>query len=190
MEKSHTEILTELEQELAALKERISALEDRIEELKAAAPEADVDFTEVEIGVVEPDEEVQEVIIPEPEPEPVPVSVPEPEPEPVVEPEPEPEPVRPVPKPSAKTAFQAWRTDKPGAPVKNIRSGISLYDRALFIGTLFNEDNALYDSTISALNGMESLEEAVQYLEAQFPLWDFGSDPVYTFMMAIRKKLS
>ena len=48
--------------------------------------------------------------------------------------------------------------------VKNIRSGISLYDRALFIGTLFKEDYALYDKTIGELNGLSSLDEAVDYL--------------------------
>ena len=33
---------------------------------------------------------------------------------------------------------QAWRTDMPGAPVRDIRSAISLNDRVLFINRLFN----------------------------------------------------
>ena len=80
-------------------------------------------------------------------------------------------------------------TDLPGVPVKNIRSAISLYDRALFINTLFKENYALYDKTISDLNAMASLEEAVSYIEASFPDWNLSSDAVYGFMMAIRKKL-
>ena len=87
------------------------------------------------------------------------------------------------------TAHLTWRTDKPGLPVKNIRSGISLYDRALFIGTLFKEDYALYDKTIGELNALDTLDEAVDYLLERFPDWNLKSDIVYNFMMAVRKKL-
>ena len=73
--------------------------------------------------------------------------------------------------------------------VKNIRSGISLYDRALFIGTLFKEDYALYDKTIGDLNALGTLDEAVDYLLQRFPDWNLKSDIVYNFMMAVRKKL-
>ena len=82
-----------------------------------------------------------------------------------------------------------WRVDRPGIAVKNIRSGISLYDRALFIGTLFKEDYALYDRTIGELNALSSFDEAVDYILTRFPDWNFKSDIVYNFMMAIRRKL-
>ena len=214
MENNRTEILQELEAELASLKEQVRAFEDRLEAFRQL-PEEDIveesDFTDMEIGV--PDLPEQE---PVPEPVPEPVSVPEPEPviepEPVLEPEPvaepEPEPVlapepapalasepMPAPKPAAPTVPRPetdrlpWRLDKPGISVKNIRSGISLYDRALFIGTLFKEDYALYDKTISELNGLSSLDEAVDYLLERFPDWNLKSDIVYNFMMAVRKKL-
>ncbi|MBR5385820.1 MAG: hypothetical protein IK143_08195 [Bacteroidales bacterium] len=81
-----------------------------------------------------------------------------------------------------------WRTDLPGVQVKNIRSGISLYDRALYINSLFREDFALYDTTIGHLNELGSLDDAVEYLSAQFADWDFGSEVVYSFMMSLRKK--
>ena len=220
MENNRTEILQELEAELASLKEQVLAFEDRLEAFRQL-PEEDIveesDFTDMEIGV--PDLPEQE---PVPEPVPEPVSVPEPEPviepepvveaEPVLEPEPvaepDPEPVlapepapalapepMPAPKPAApavprpETDRLPWRLDKPGISVKNIRSGISLYDRALFIGTLFKEDYALYDKTISELNGLSSLDEAVDYLLERFPDWNLKSDIVYNFMMAVRKKL-
>lgn len=83
----------------------------------------------------------------------------------------------------------AWQTDLPGVPVKNIRSAISLYDRALFINTLFREDYALYDKTVGDLNAASSLEEAEKYLMTYFPDWNYGSEVVYGFMMAVRKKL-
>ncbi|MBR5256935.1 MAG: hypothetical protein IKV62_09200 [Bacteroidales bacterium] len=226
MENNRTEILREIESELASLKRQVLALEEKVESLrqvsaKEESPVEESDFTDMEIGisdlpevaapvveapVVEPViepvvEPVSEVIVdafPEPEPEPVvedlpePEPIPEPAPAPAPEPEPAPAPVQPKPAPAVPrpdTERLPWRLDKPGVSVKNIRSGISLYDRALFIGTLFKEDYALYDQTISELNGLSGLDEAVDYLLERFPDWNLKSDIVYNFMMAIRKKL-
>ena len=80
MENNRTEILQELEAELASLKEKVRAFEDKLEAFRQLPQEETVeesDFTDMEIGV--PD-------LPEPEP------VVEPEPEPVLEPEPIEEP--------------------------------------------------------------------------------------------------
>ena len=207
MENNRTEILQELEAELASLKEKVRAFEDRLEAFRQLPQEETVeesDFTDMEIGV--PDlPEPEPVVEPEPEPvlEPEPIPEPFEEPEPVLEPEPIPEPVeepvvepveapeapKPAPVPRPETERLPWRLDKPGMSVKNLRSGISLYDRALFIGTLFKEDYALYDKTISELNALSSLDEAVDYLLERFPDWNLKSDIVYNFMMAVRKKL-
>ena len=224
MENNRTEILRELEAELASLKEKVLQFESRLEAFRQL-PEEDAveesDFTDMEIGVSDfpepapvpeevpvPEEiavqvEIEPEPVPEPEPEPEPEPTPEPEPEPVPEPEPIPEPApepvpepepAPAPKPAPvvprpETERLPWRLDKPGISVKNIRSGISLYDRALFIGTLFKEDYALYDKTIGDLNALSTLDEAVDYLLERFPDWNLKSDIVYNFMMAIRKKL-
>lgn len=210
MDKSQKELLQDFQEEVIALKERIAALEARISALQAGEIQADdevVDFTDIEIGVEEPVGEPEPVAEPqpvaEPLPEPVeePVAEPEPVLEPILEPEPAPQPApepEPAPAPAAsapsvpledETANLPWRKDKPGLSVKNIRSGISLLDRALFIGTLFKEDFALYDQTIADLNAMESLDEAVDYIRERFPSWNLKSDVVYHFMMSIRKKL-
>ena len=213
MENNRTEILQELEAGLASLKEQLRAFEDRLEAFRQLPEEEIVeesDFTDMEIGVPDlPEQEPVPEPVPEPEsvPEPEPVIEPEPvlEPEPVAEPvpepvlEPEPAPAlapepMPAPKPAPavprpETERLPWRLDKPGISVKNLRSGISLYDRALFIGTLFKEDYALYDKTISELNALSSLDEAVDYLLERFPDWNLKSDIVYNFMMAVRKKL-
>ena len=196
MEKNRTEILQELEAELASLKEQVRAFEDKLEAFRQHPQEETVeesDFTDMEIGV--PD-------LPEPEPVPEPVAEPIPEPvlepvaepveaveavEAVEEPAPAPKPAPAVPRPE--TERLPWRLDKPGLSVKHIRSGISMYDRALFIGTLFKEDYALYDKTIGDLNALSTLDEAVDYLLERFPDWNLKSDIVYNFMMAIRKKL-
>ena len=205
MENNRTEILREIEAELASLKQQVSALEAKVEALRQMPAEEETaeesDFTGLEIGVSDLPEEtapvagetvVQTEIEPvnmdlsiDDLPEPEPVS----EPEPVVEAVPEPSPKPGPAVPRADTERLPWRLDKPGMSVKNIRSGISLYDRALFIGTLFKEDYALYDKTIGELNGLSSLDEAVDYLLDRFPDWNLKSDIVYNFMMAIRKKL-
>ena len=192
MEKSQTDLLQQFQEEIAALKERIAALESQIVALQASEMQADdeaVDFTDIEIGVEEPAAPAEEpVAVPEPEPLVIPSEAEEsPEAEPVVEPEPVAVPA-PEPVPD-ETARLPWRTDKPGISVKNIRSGISLLDRALFIGTLFKEDFALYDQTIADLNAMSSLDEAVDYIREHFPSWNLKSDVVYHFMMSVRKKL-
>ena len=138
----------------------------------------------------EPEPVAEPVAEPEPEPEHEPVAAPPAAPEPVAEPEP-----APAPAPRGKSLVDlaaeklAWKTDFPGIRVKNIRSAISLVDRAQFIGKLFGEDFALYDKTITELNEVSTLDEAVRYVTGHFPEWDLRSDLVYSFMMAIRKKL-
>ena len=195
MDNNRTEILREIEAELASLKQQVLALEEKVEAFRQLPeePAEESDFTDMEIGVDELPQEPAPEPVPAPEPEPVlrQAREPEPEPEPILEPEPLPEP-KPEPKPAAprpETERLPWRLDKPGISVKNIRSGISLYDRALFIGTLFKEDYALYDKTIGDLNALSSLDEAVDYLLERFPDWNLKSDIVYNFMMAVRKKL-
>ena len=83
---------------------------------------------------------------------------------------------------------QAWRTDMPGAPVKDILSAISLNDRVQFINVLFNEDPALFQQTRSMINTMETLDQAVEYITSTFD-WDMSSQVVYRFMMAVRRKV-
>lgn len=84
---------------------------------------------------------------------------------------------------------QAWRTDMPGTPVRDIRSAISLNDRILFINYLFSEDPIAFQETLTALNSMPSFDEAVNYVVVKHPEWDLESDTVYRFMMALRRRL-
>ncbi len=84
---------------------------------------------------------------------------------------------------------QAWRVDRPGTQVKNIISAISLNDRVLLINVLFREDPMLFQNTIAAFNAMTSLDEAVAYVQTNFPEWNMNSEPVYRLMMAVRRKL-
>ena len=113
------------------------------------------------------------------------------------EPEPEPEPdTAPVVDQKARPAVidsmtdrQAWRIDMPGTQVKDIRSAISLNDRILFINTLFNQDPIVFQEALTKINQMTTLDEAVSYIVTELPDWDLGSETVYRFMMAVRRKI-
>jgi hypothetical protein len=84
----------------------------------------------------------------------------------------------------------AWRSNRPGTPVKDIRAAIALVDRALFINRLFGEDAMKFMDTLNHINQMSNLDEAVEYLASAYPEWDFDSDVVYRFMMAVRRKIN
>ena len=205
MENSHTDFLQEVEAEIAGLKERIAALEEKLEAFKAEdavlpaeepEPEQEipVDFTDMDLEADIPESPVREDSrLSSERPEAGPVVLPD---DGIMEDEKAAGDSRGQSSVEAVDKGQSpveadlpWRKDKPGMQVKNIRSGISLYDRALFIGTLFKEDFALYDKTIADLNSMSSLDQAVDYIREHFPSWNLKSDVVYNFMMAIRKKL-
>ena len=169
---------------------------------------------EIQEIVPEPEPALEPELEPEPAPEPiveaepVPVPVVEAEPAPLPEAFPESDdddlPLFAEPEsifeaaqksPKARKAVldvmedkQAWRTDMPGAPVKDILSAISLNDRVQFINVLFNEDPALFQQTRSMINTMETLDQAVEYVTSTYN-WDMGSQVVYHFMMAVRRKL-
>jgi hypothetical protein len=172
--------------------------------------EDDLPFAEE--PAVEP-EQVEAEPLPEPELEP------EPEPEPEIEPEPEPEPEpdgeeaddddddlplfsdpKPlfeaaIDSPKAKRAVidvmtdkEAWRTDMVGTPVRDLLSAISLNDRVQFINVLFQGDPVIFQQTRAKINTMTSLDEVVEYVTSNFN-WDMGSQVVYRFMMAVRRKV-
>jgi hypothetical protein len=90
----------------------------------------------------------------------------------------------------AMTQKHRWRTAMPGAPVKDIRGAIALMDRVLFINTLFGTDPMAFQDALTQINQMSTLDQAVEYLSATHPEWDFDSDVVYSFMMAVRRKVN
>jgi hypothetical protein len=86
------------------------------------------------------------------------------------------------------TDKEAWRTDMVGTPVRDLLSAISLNDRVQFINVLFKGDPVLFQQTRAKINAMTSLDEVVGYLTSTFD-WDMGSQVVYRFMMAVRRKV-
>ena len=97
----------------------------------------------------------------------------------------------PKPKPSVmeSTDRYAWRKDMPGLAVRDIRSAIALNDRVLFINLLFQQDAVRFQNVLNALNSFETFPEAEDFLRSNFPQWNYDSEVVYRFMMAVRRKL-
>ena len=87
------------------------------------------------------------------------------------------------------TDKQAWRTDMPGSPVKDVRSAISLNDRILFINKLFDEDPMAFQEAIGKVNSFETFAQVVEYIITEHSDWNLESDTVYRFMMAVRRKV-
>jgi hypothetical protein len=87
------------------------------------------------------------------------------------------------------TDMQAWRTDMPGSPVKDVRSAISLNDRILFINKLFDEDPMAFQEAIGKVNSFETFAQVVEYISTEHSDWNLESDTVYRFMMAVRRKV-
>ena len=148
--------------------------------------------------VEEPMEELAEEPVEEPSEEPVEEPIEEQDDDLPIFAEPEPEPVQqdaPIDRKPRQTVIdsmtdrQAWRTDMPGTPVKDIRSAISLNDRILFINMLFGQDPMAFQDALTKINQMASLDEVVDFVMNERPEWDLESETVYRFMMAVRRKI-
>lgn len=72
-------------------------------------------------------------------------------------------------------------------PISDIKSSIPLGERFLFTRTLFSGSGALFESTVAALNGMSSIDEAEGYIRANFN-WDMESSTVTDFMNIVRRR--
>ena len=203
MENNHKQILSEIKDMMASIRRQIEQLDLKMAELQQTVESQESDAVMLELDdlpffdEVEPVTQVEIEEISEPETETVEESVLEQEP--VVEQETllqNEEPVAPINRVArravidAMTDKQAWRKDLPGTSVRDIRSAISLNDRVLFINTLFGEDPVRFQEVLTSLNQMTGLDEAVDFLAEQYPDWNFESDTVYRFMMAVRRKLN
>ena len=170
------------EQEIPMAEEVVSSeepVEEAVEEPVEEAVEELVEDAPVE-------EEVEEVVEDLPFFDEEPVLVAEPAPVTVAE------KAESVAKPTfndAMAAQQAWRKDMPGSQVRDIRSAISLNDRIIFINYLFKEDPMAFQESLTKINQMESLDQVVEYICTDFPMWDLNSEVVYRFMMAVRRKV-
>ena len=214
-----TELINELRAEIAALSLRVEQLEKQMAETQLLDFDAETIEAAEEPKAVPAEEPAAEVVTAAEEPAPEAVLAAEAVPAEAVEPsvleetaELAAEPAEPA-EPAADAPAEApiwdldislegpganplpdlhsfqWMMDIPGGEVANLISGISLNDRVLFINTLFREDPKLFQKTVTQLNAMASIEDAVSFLVNHFPEWNLSSELVYRFMMAVRRKL-
>ena len=134
----------------------------------------------VEEVVVEPKVEAELEPVVEPTPQPVVESAPVVETK-VVEPAPVVEKPAPRPAPTQTSLF--------GSAVEDIRQAISLGDRFLFQRELFAGNGELMQKTLDELNGLGSLNEAMEYVAENFE-WDKESTAVQLFENVLKRRFS
>ena len=198
MENRQQQILSEIQSMMTSIRNQFNLLDAKISEFQQCVAAEDeqetIDLEPIEFRSLanEQAEEVEsaDVVDDLPEDDDLPFFD---EPENVVEEavlEPVAEPVvKSAPIIDTMTDMQAWRTDMPGSPVKDVRSAISLNDRILFINKLFDEDPMAFQEAIGKVNSFETFAQVVEYISTEHSDWNLESDTVYRFMMAVRRKV-
>jgi hypothetical protein len=74
-----------------------------------------------------------------------------------------------------------------GKPIADLMSAIGLNDRFTFIRELFDNDQKVFESTISELNSATSFNDAYNYMTRQFN-WDMDGEAVQLLLDIIRRK--
>ncbi len=140
------------------------------------AEEEPVQETPVE-AVEEPQEQPQEQLQPEPV-----VAQPAQE-EPKAEPAPAVAPAEPV-HTDAHKANTAY-----GAPVTDLKQAISIGDRFLYQRELFGKNGELMQRTIADLNGLNTFDEAMEYIDRHFN-WDKEQPSYELFVNALHRRFA
>jgi len=191
--------LAEMLQNAAVIKEHLNRMQEILNEGIQVTPDPDVEvelvYPEDEEATVElPQEQpatpeapaVSETPeIPEPAPEPQPIVAPEPQPVAAPEPQPEPE-VRVAEEPKQEAPRAPQQTSLFGTPVSDIRQAVSIGDRFLFQRELFSGNAEKLQQTLTELNGLHSLDEAVAYVDAFG--WDKQSPTYELFLNVLRRR--
>jgi len=73
-------------------------------------------------------------------------------------------------------------------PIKSLKEGLILNDRYLFQRELFNNDKAKLDETVAALDRLADIQEAVEYLKANFR-WT-KSEASEKFVQLVKRRFS
>lgn len=128
-------------------------------------------------------EEPQEQLQPEPATQPEPVVVEPAQEEPKAEPAPAVAPAEPV-HTDAHKANTAY-----GAPVTDLKQAISIGDRFLYQRELFGKNGELMQRTIADLNGLNTFDEAMEYIDRHFN-WDKEQPSYELFVNALHRRFA
>lgn len=146
------------------------------------AEEEPVQETPVE-AVEQPQEQPQEQLQPEPATQPEPVVAEPAQEEPKAEPAPAVAPAEPV-HTDAHKANTAY-----GAPVTDLKQAISIGDRFLYQRELFGKNGELMQRTIADLNGLNTFDEAMEYIDRHFN-WDKEQPSYELFVNALHRRFA
>ena len=128
-------------------------------------------------------EEPQEQLQPEPATQPEPVVAQPAQEEPKAEPAPAVAPAEPV-HTDAHKANTAY-----GAPVTDLKQAISIGDRFLYQRELFGKNGELMQRTIADLNGLNTFDEAMEYIDRHFN-WDKEQPSYELFVNALHRRFA
>lgn len=134
-------------------------------------------------AVEQPQEEPQEQLQPEPATQPEPVVAEPAQEEPKAEPAPAVAPAEPV----HTDAHKANTTY--GAPVTDLKQAISIGDRFLYQRELFGKNGELMQRTIADLNGLNTFDEAMEYIDRHFN-WDKEQPSYELFVNALHRRFA
>lgn len=128
-------------------------------------------------------EEPQEQLQPEPATQPETVVAEPAQEEPKTEPAPAVAPAEPVHTDvhKANTAY--------GAPVTDLKQAISIGDRFLYQRELFGKNGELMQRTIADLNGLNTFDEAMEYIDRHFN-WDKEQPSYELFVNALHRRFA
>lgn len=128
-------------------------------------------------------EEPQAELQPEPATQPEPVVAEPAQEEPKAEPAPAVAPAEPV-HTDAHKANTAY-----GAPVTDLKQAISIGDRFLYQRELFGKNGELMQRTIADLNGLNTFDEAMEYIDRHFN-WDKEQPSYELFVNALHRRFA
>ncbi len=128
-------------------------------------------------------EQPQEQLQPEPATQPETVVAEPAQEEPKAEPAPAVAPAEPV-HTDAHKANTAY-----GAPVTDLKQAISIGDRFLYQRELFGKNGELMQRTIAELNGLNTFDEALEYIDRHFN-WDKEQPSYELFVNALHRRFA
>ena len=177
-------MLEEMQRNAEEIKGHLASMQQILDQAMQAQAEPDV-----EVELVYPEDEEATAELPKEEPVAEPVAAPAPQP--VAEPE----PVAEEPKVEEAPQVEAPKQEAPrvpqqaslfGIPVTDIRQAVSIGDRFLFQRELFAGNAEKLQQTLTELNGLHSLDEAIAFVD-QFG-WDKQSSTYELFLNVLRRR--
>jgi hypothetical protein len=79
------------------------------------------------------------------------------------------------------------------APIKDLRKGIGVNDKFLFINELFRGDEAMYERSIKTINSFHILPEAEYWINRELKVklgWNDNKDTVQYFYQVVRRRFA